>query len=334
MIFVFFSQVVDNKRSQLEDEVAQQVSPHPHIVRRLAIFSSTPTFHIPGLPKLRGLHKYLLSSASSNITVREFLRNYRREASLERYERMVSFVLLQMFLALHHLHRQFVVHCDLSPDSLIINPNNHHVQVSNFSFALCKKSKSFKYPRQDVKFLSELRGRFPPEITSKIEGNHELDFSSTSVFQAGCLIYELMGQDHPFESEPELVQSYTMADLPPFPPSTPYSPHLQLLTRLLLDPDQSKRISAATGLQILSCILWLPHSWTVQPVAESHVHHYLIYEKTRLVAEFGESSTKGSPKNVVELEGLLKSSFLTLVSANQILKTLETYSRDMTSLLS
>ena len=259
---------------------------------------------------------------------------YRGKVSQERYERMVCFILLQMFLALHHLHRQGIVHCDLSPDSLLINPDNHHVQISDFSFALCKKSKGFVHSRQDVNILTDTSCRFPPEIMGAMHKQTELDFSGTSVFQSGCLIYELMGQDHPFESEPELIHTYTLADLPPFAPSSPYSSHLQVLTRLLLNPEQKSRISAAATLQILSCLLWLPHSWTLQPVAETHVHNYLIYEKTRLVAEFGENFAKSEPKDHVQLEGLLKSSFFTLVSANQILKTLETYSRDMVTLLS
>ena len=322
-------QIMSLEQTIIEDEIIAAVPPHPHIVRKLAAFEEPPPFPLPGLPKPKGKHLYVLTSASSNLTVKEFLKNYRSEVSPERFERMICFILLQLFLALHHLYRHGVVHRDLSPDVLFINPNNHHVQLGDFSYALCKKNSNFVYSFKELKWLGGSDARLPPEIVDTPDKAQELNYSHTDVFAAGCIIYEMMGQANPFESEPDLIHSYTLADLPPMPPFTSYSTYLEKVTHMLLKRDTSERTSAATALQIMSCLLWLPHSWIKQPTRESLMQNYLLYEKTRLVADIAETTTKGF--SVLPLEGLLKSSFFTLVSSGQILKTLETYAGELSS---
>lgn len=303
--------------------------PHPHIVRRLAVMSDPPPFPICGIPTPQGKCVYVLTNAATNVCLKDFLAHQRSHLSQEKFERLVCLVLLQLFLALHHLHRHGVVHRNLTTKTILINPDNYHLQLSDYTYALHKKG-TFVYAAQEVKLLGGEDSCLPPEIANNSSTAQELNYSGTDVFEAGCLIYQLLGQENPFESEPGLIHSYTMADLPPLPPFSPYSLHLQRIAHLLLVPDPQNRISAATSLQVLSCLLWLPHAWITQPVPESHVQSFLIYEKTRLVAELAEMWIKQSAR-APSLEELLKSSFFTLMSTSQILKSLESYSHEIAS---
>ena len=309
--------------------MASTLPPHPHIVRRLAVMSEPPPFAITGLHEPQGKCVYMLTNAATNICLKDFLAQQRSHLSQEKFERLVCLVLLQLFLALHHLNRHGVVHRNLTSKSILINPDNCHVQLSDYSYAIHKKG-SFVYGAQEVKVIGGDDTWLPPEIVNNPSTSQELNYSNTDVFQAGCLIYQLLGQESPFESEPELIHSYAASDLPPLPPFSPYSLHLQRIAHLLLEPDPKNRISAATSLQVLSCLLWLPHAWITQPVPESHVQSFLIYEKTRMVADLAEMWVQRSA-STPSLEQLLKSSFFTLMSTNQILKSLESYAQEISS---
>ena len=320
---------MDEEQWEVEEAMSQCLPPHPHIVRRMAVMSDPPPFTINGLHTPPGKCVYVLTNASTNVCLTDFFAQQRSHLSQEKLERLVCLVLLQLFLALHHLHRHGVVHRNITSKSILINPDTYHVLLSDYSYALHKKG-SFVYSAQEVKQLGGEESFLPPEIVKSSDTAQELNYSSTDVFEAGCLVYQLLGQESPFESEPELVHSYVKADLPPLPPFSPYSLHLQRIAHLLLDPDPQARISAATALQVLSCLLWLPHAWIQQPVPESHVQNFLIYEKTRTVADLAEMWVKRSA-HAPSLEELLKSSFFTLMSTSQILKSLESYSNEISS---
>lgn len=321
---------MDEQQWEVEEAMSSCLPPHPHIVRRMAVMSDPPPFAISGLHAPQGKCVYVLTNAATNMCLKDFLLQQRSCRSPEKFERLVCLVLLQLFLAMHHLRRHGVVHRNITSKSILINPDNLHVQLSDYAYALHKEG-SFVYSVQEVNRLSAEDSCMPPEIASNSSTTQELDYSGIDVFEAGCLIYQLLGQEHPFESEPELIHTYGMSDLPPLPLFSPYSLHLQRIAHLLLKPDPQSRISAATALQVLSCLLWLPHAWITQPVPQSHVLNFLVYEKTRLVADLAEMWVKRSA-HAPSQEELLKSSFFTLMSTNQILKSLESYSLEILSI--
>ncbi|XP_016373671.1 tyrosine-protein kinase SgK223-like [Sinocyclocheilus rhinocerous] len=103
----------------------------------------------------------------------------------------------------------------------------------------------------DDPFLKRDHARLAPEIVSAAQ------YRKFDEFQTGILIYELLHRRNPFEATPGKCD-YRCDELPPIPAASIYSPGLQRLAHLLLEPDPGRRIHIQDARCILQALLWGP----------------------------------------------------------------------------
>ncbi len=99
----------------------------------------------------------------------------------------------------------------------------------------------------DDPFLKRDHARLAPEIVSAAQ-YHKFD-----EFQTGILIYELLHRRNPFEATLGKCD-YRCDELPPIPAASIYSPGLQRLAHLLLEPDPGRRIHVQDARRILQVV--------------------------------------------------------------------------------
>ncbi|KTG02663.1 hypothetical protein cypCar_00038430, partial [Cyprinus carpio] len=162
-------------------------------------------------------------------SVADFVREWEsfHRAQPEVYERRVCFLLLQLCAGLEHLKAHGVTHRDLCMENLLLlqrpDPQQHSLpRLLISSFAKAKRRDADQYHKFDE-------------------------------FQTGILIYELLHRRNPFEATPGKCD-YRCDELPPIPAASIYSPGLQRLAHLLLEPDPGRRIHIQDARRILQVV--------------------------------------------------------------------------------
>jgi len=212
---------------------------------------------------------FVISDFLSDSNLRTFLRDNAHliEYKVEEFEYSVCLLLLQLFRALHHLHDNKVVHRDLKLENVIIGNADHpgggkRLCVTNFGYALHQQDKAEPFivnlDDPNVRLGGNLH-HLPPEILNPPDDVNELDYTKSDVFGAGCMIYEMLNLQNPFEADETLaMKNYTQADLPLIPKRSRYSYALDRLVCLLLRNKPSKRISAKRAGDLVEVMLWGP----------------------------------------------------------------------------
>ena len=123
----------------------------------------------------------------------------------EAYSELVMHCLVQLFSALKHRYNNGVCHRDVGLDNLLVTRVGEHwlLRLGNFNFALHRPgpvtATTFIYGYHEHQWLGGAGSRLPPEVINTPENAQTVDYSHTDCFDAGCLIYELMGRQNPFE---------------------------------------------------------------------------------------------------------------------------------------
>ena len=319
------------KHVELEDsikrhfEISQLLQPHPNLCLIRTLTPSPLTGH---------------TSPQSPPTINTLLCDYTTEdvsscilpqmesLNPEAYSELVMHCLVQLFSALKHLYNNGVCHRDVGLENLLVTRVGEHwlLRLGNFNFALHRPgpvtATTFIYGYHELQWLGGAGSRLPPEVINTPENAQTVDYSHTDCFAAGCLIYELMGRQNPFEKDSELIYyQYTDIDFPVFEESSSYAHHLQRLAVLLLKRDQNKRVSASTALLICQALLWLPHLWFKEPVSEVQLRYHLAMERTRLVSELAKRGD-----SVVSLPSLLKADFLLNCVPSELIRAYSAFS--------
>ncbi|XP_043090285.1 LOW QUALITY PROTEIN: inactive tyrosine-protein kinase PRAG1 [Puntigrus tetrazona] len=190
-------------------------------------------------------------------SVADFVREWEsfHQAQPEVYERRVCFLLLQLCSGLEHLKAHGVTHRDLCMENLLLvqrpDPQQHSLpRLLISSFSKAKRRDEDQVTINDP-FLKRDHARLAPEIVSAAQ------YRKFDEFQTGILIYELLHRRNPFKATPGKCD-YRCDELPPIPAASIYSPGLQRLAHLLLEPDPGRRIHIQDARRILQALLWGP----------------------------------------------------------------------------
>ncbi|MCP5007000.1 MAG: serine/threonine protein kinase, partial [Planctomycetes bacterium] len=97
---------------------------------------------------------------------------------------------------LGHVHRQNVIHKDINPSNIVINPDSQTLQIIDFRI-----STELSREKQDVNVANRLEGSLAyisPEQTGRM--NRELDYR-TDYYSLGVTFYEMLTGSLPFQAE-------------------------------------------------------------------------------------------------------------------------------------
>ena len=265
----------------------------------------------------------------SNTLLSELLPLWQADLNNEEYEQCVLMTVLQVFRALKDLYNNGIVHRDLGLDSLCVQTHrgNTIIKICSFQYALHRpgplSATSFIYAFHELKWLGGTDSKLPPEIMDTPNNVQTLDYARSDCFAAGCLIYDLLLGENPFERDSKLVYSqYKETDLPMSSGHSSTTTYLFRLAQLLLRRDPTKRISISDALLILQTIQWLPHNWLESVVDMEEVQERLSLMKASLMSQLANRIGKSeSPP----LELLLRAEFLSACSPTELMRILAVF---------
>lgn len=262
------------------------------------------------------------------VTLRDITPVWRRRLDEEQYVHTILIVLVQVLQGLSHLYSNGVTHRDISPDTILVDERKEGclVQIGGFNYALHHPgpvtATTFIYAFNELQWLGGCDACLPPEIMDTQDHAQTLNYGHTDCFAVGCLIYELMTGENPFEQDSHLVfTSYRDNNLPPFPQRSQGALNLHRLAAMLVRRETSRRLSVQDALVLVSAMLWLPAHWLLHLVTSSEVYGELLINKANTLAQLA------SRKNgeTVSIEQCLKAQFLSSCSANDIVRTIAVF---------
>lgn len=245
----------------------KRVSAHPNVITVYRAF----TADVPLLPGALQEYPDVLpprlnpAGLGNNRTLFLVMKNY--PCTLRQYlqrstpsHRQGALMVLQLLEGVDHLCRQGIAHRDLKSDNVLLELDSAgcpRLVITDFGCCLAQRDSSLKLP-----FISTRvsRGGNPslmaPEVITAVPGSDVvIDYSKADTWAVGAISYEIFGQPNPFYRAVGLEsRSYKETELPPLPPSVPVE--LQLMIRLLLMRNPSKRLSARVAANMLHVSLW------------------------------------------------------------------------------
>ena len=310
----------------VELEIAKAVGPHLNLSLAQGILPQAPVDYIDVLPDSA---KYIVRETQPGVTsIQTVLPLWRGTLTDEDYMQCVLLILIQVLRALKYLYCNGVVHRDIGVDSLTAwtHEDDYIIKLSNFQYALHRQgpisATTFVYAYHELSWLGGVESHLPPEILDTPNNVNTLDYSHTDSFAVGCLIYELIVGESPFDRDPQLVYKYySDTDLPGFSNNSRMSLHLERLAQLLLRYEPLKRLGINDALLVVQSLLWLPHSWLEQCISKKDIEDHLIYLKATLLAQLAQKDTTES----VALETLLKAEFLASCSSSDLVRTFSVF---------
>uniref|UniRef100_A0A3P9HSH3 Serine/threonine-protein kinase n=1 Tax=Oryzias latipes TaxID=8090 RepID=A0A3P9HSH3_ORYLA len=212
------------QESQLRNEVAiLQKLHHPGIVNLECMFE-TPEQVFVVMEKLHGdMLEMILSSEKSRLP-----------------ERLTKFLVMQILVALRHLHFKNIVHCDLKPENVLLASAEPFPQVKlcDFGFARIIGEKSFR--RSVVGTPAYLA----PEVLRSKGYNRSLD-----MWSVGVIVYVSLSGTFPFNEDEDINdQIQNAAFMYPPNPWKDISEEAKDLINNLLQVKMRKRFSVDKSL--------------------------------------------------------------------------------------
>ncbi|TKS76596.1 Serine/threonine-protein kinase PINK1, mitochondrial [Collichthys lucidus] len=247
--------------------VPKRVSAHPNVIRVYRAF----TADVPLLPGAREEYPDVLparlnpAGLGNNRTLFLVMKNY--PCTLRQYleestpgRRQGALMVLQLLEGVDHLCRQGVAHRDLKSDNVLLELDSDgcpRLVITDFGCCLAQSDSSLQLP-----FNSMWVNRggnaslMAPEVTTAVPGcGVVIDYGKADAWAVGAISYEIFGQDNPFYRAVGLEsRSYQEKQLPPLPSGVPAD--VQLVIRLLLRRNPSKRPSARVAANMLHLSLW------------------------------------------------------------------------------
>ena len=147
------------------------------------------------------------------------------------------------------IHHQVVIHKDINPSNIVLNPDTEVVKIIDFGISASKlpeETISFEHPTR----LEGTPGYLSPEQTGRI--NRPLDYR-TDFYSLGCTFYELLTGELPFVTDDllELVHSHVArAPRPPNGLRPEIPPSLSAIVLKLMAKNPDERYQSAHGLEI------------------------------------------------------------------------------------
>jgi predicted ATPase/class 3 adenylate cyclase len=153
---------------------------------------------------------------------------------------------MQVTAAAEHIHRNSIIHKDITPQNLVINPATGEVKIIDFGI-------STRFPSEHpiMKAPAVLEGTLPfmsPEQTGRM--NRSLDYRS-DFYSLGATLYQILTRSRPFESEDEMEFVHCHLAREPIPahrrnPDVPLA--LSKIVSKLMAKRAEDRYQSAAGL--------------------------------------------------------------------------------------
>ncbi|MEM9003265.1 MAG: AAA family ATPase [Cyanobacteria bacterium P01_F01_bin.86] len=165
---------------------------------------------------------------------------------------------LKITKALGAIHQQDIIHKDINPTNIVVNPKTQSIKIIDFGI-----STRLSQEQASVSNFQHLEGTLAyisPEQTGRM--NRALDYR-TDFYSLGVTFYEMLTQRLPFESQDlvELVHSHIARQpLPPHEVNFEVPPILSQIVMRLLEKNAEARYQSAFGLaeDLQRCL----ESWT------------------------------------------------------------------------
>eukprot|EP00457_Paulinella_chromatophora_P002176 gb/GEZN01002180.1/.p1 GENE.gb/GEZN01002180.1/~~gb/GEZN01002180.1/.p1 ORF type:complete len:825 (+),score=123.18 gb/GEZN01002180.1/:53-2527(+) len=192
-------------------------------------------------------------------------------------QRQILLLLLQLLQALSHLYKHGISHRDIKPSDICLSQDGE-LFLLDFGCA----TRTFVTP-----LVAGNRINVPPEGLSPSDDG--INTKLFDVWAVGCLVYQILGEPHPFAREGPR-QDQMPKTLPSKNPPLPvgYERLEELITQLLArDPDQRCRPEHAV--RFIQHCLW--------PLAADHKQHLLVLAQGFL----HEFMPRNSPKELAAM---------------------------------
>ncbi|KYC43851.1 histidine kinase [Scytonema hofmannii PCC 7110] len=168
---------------------------------------------------------------------------------LDDFRQPLSFlkIALQITTALAQIHHRNVVHKDLKPQNILINPQTHEVKIADFGIAAF-----IPYEQQIVSSSNQIEGSLAylsPERTGRM--NRGIDQRS-DLYSLGVTFYQMLTGQLPFQAKDPLEWLHCHIAKSPLPPTQIISHIPQILSDIiikLLSKMPEDRYQTALGLQ-------------------------------------------------------------------------------------
>ncbi|RRQ76202.1 protein kinase [Streptomyces griseofuscus] len=164
----------------------------------------------PGIPRLLhrgylGEEPYLVMEYVEGVSLREFLDTRRPFP----FDAAVA-VAVQVAEALAHAHTNGVVHRDLKPGNVVIACADGAVKLLDFGIAHLTDPDASRYTA-----LGETPGSAGYMAPEQLRGQQDIS-ASVDLYAFGCVLFELLTGERPFEDKPDRNKSTQhLEDLPP-----------------------------------------------------------------------------------------------------------------------
>ncbi|MDT9188576.1 MAG: AAA family ATPase [Limnospira sp. PMC 894.15] len=191
----------------------------------------------------------LIMEDCGGVALYQYLESARNKHTKYHYFHVEDFLKIAIQIAdtLHYLHQNRVIHKDIKPANLLINPDHQQVKLIDFSI-------SFLLPREapEVKNPHILEGTLcyiSPEQTGRM--NRGIDYRS-DFYSLGVTCYELLTGKLPFQSSDvmELVHCHLAKQPPPIHEINPNIPIvISEIVSKLMAKNAEDRYQSALGIK-------------------------------------------------------------------------------------
>ncbi|YAF96759.1 MAG: AAA family ATPase [Nodularia sp. CChRGM 3473] len=228
-------------------KVLRQEYPPPEAIARFKLeYDLTRRFQVPGIIQAYDLKKYqntlvLVLEDFGGQSLGELLNQ--SPLPLENFLQLA----IQVAAALAEIHQQQIIHKDINPANILLNPTTQQTKIIDFGIAtlLSRENPTLR----NLNVLEGTLGYISPEQTGRM--NRSLDYR-TDFYSLGVTFYELLTQQLPFISDDpvELVHSHIAKQAIPPDQINPQIPLvLSQIVMKLLEKTAEARYQSAFGLQ-------------------------------------------------------------------------------------
>lgn len=228
-------------------KVLWQEYPPPEAIARFKLeYDLTCRFQAPGIIQAYDLKKYQNTLV---LVLEDFggqsLRGLINQSPLPL--RNFLQLAIQVAAALEEIHQQQIIHKDINPANILLNPTTQQTKIIDFGIATLLSQEN-----PTLRNLNVLEGTLAyisPEQTGRM--NRSIDYR-TDFYSLGVTFYELLTQHLPFISDDpvELVHSHIAKQpIPPHQINPQIPPALSQIVMKLLEKTAEARYQSAFGLQ-------------------------------------------------------------------------------------
>ncbi|MBD1846866.1 AAA family ATPase [Cyanobacteria bacterium FACHB-63] len=224
---------------------------------------------IPGIVKAIGLEScedgdVLVMEDCGGLSLSDYLQHIKQQHQQISTAEFLS-IALQLSITLGHLHNHKIVHKDIKPANILINPDAKQIRLIDFSIAsqLSHQTQELQHPNQLEGTLAYLS----PEQTGRM--NRSIDYRS-DFYSLGVTLYELLTGQVPFVGEDalEIVYSHLAKEPPEIHSLRPEVPTAiaEIVTKLMAK-NAEDRYQSVKGLQadLQHCLDELQTTGTISP---------------------------------------------------------------------